>query len=136
MPRPAVADFVDSFFTRALFQPDDAQAASALDTDLAPDATIVINGNSLAASEFVGLITTQFRGSSVASVGEIKDLNIITTNQEGSTGVVGQWTPYVTRGKEDGKETRQSATTIVRVEERGGKQVVTALWEAQSADEA
>lgn len=42
MPRPAVADFVDSFFTRALFQPDDQLAASALATELAPDANISV----------------------------------------------------------------------------------------------
>ena len=42
----------------------------------------------------------------------------------------------MTKGKEDGKELKQSATTIVRVEEREGKNVVTGLWEAQTGDEA
>lgn len=41
MPRAAVADFVDSFFTRILFQADDTLATSVLDTELAPDAEIV-----------------------------------------------------------------------------------------------
>lgn len=41
MPRPTVADFVDSFFTHTLFQADDTLAASVLDTELAPDAEIV-----------------------------------------------------------------------------------------------
>lgn len=41
MSRATVADFVDSFFTRILFQADDTIAASVLDTDLAPDVEIV-----------------------------------------------------------------------------------------------
>jgi hypothetical protein len=42
MSRAAVADFVDSFFTRTLFQDDDdTLAASVLDTDLAPNVEIV-----------------------------------------------------------------------------------------------
>ncbi|KAI1630013.1 hypothetical protein EDD37DRAFT_77730 [Exophiala viscosa] len=136
MSRPAVADFVDSFFTNTLFQADDKLAASVLATELASDANIVINGTSLTGSDFVNLITTQFRSAFSASIVEIKDLNIATTNDSGSTGVVGQWTAYVTKGKEDGKEIKQSATTIVKVEERDGKNVVTGLWEAQTVEEA
>ncbi|KAL2435551.1 hypothetical protein ABEF95_003962 [Exophiala dermatitidis] len=135
MPRPAVADFVDSFFTRALFQPDDQLAASALATELAPDANISINGTFFTTTEFVALITIQFRAAFVASIVEIKDLNIVTTNNSGSTGVVGQWTSYVTEGKADGEKLRQSATTIVKVEEREGKNVITGIWEAQIMDE-
>jgi hypothetical protein len=41
MSRAIVADFVDSFFTRTLFQGDDTLAASVLDTDLAPQVEIV-----------------------------------------------------------------------------------------------
>ncbi|KAI1616431.1 hypothetical protein EDD36DRAFT_135012 [Exophiala viscosa] len=156
MSRPAVADFVDSFFTNTLFQADDKLAASVLATELASDANIVvrcllppltqfpcsdylsikINGTSLTGSDFVNLITTQFRSAFSASIVEIKDLNIATTNDSGSTGVVGQWTAYVTKGKEDGKEIKQSATTIVKVEERDGKNVVTGLWEAQTVEES
>ena len=43
MSRPAVAGFVDSFFTRTLFQQDDVLATSVLDTELAPDATISVS---------------------------------------------------------------------------------------------
>lgn len=42
MSRSAVADFVDSFFTRTLFQADDGLAASVLATDLASDANIYV----------------------------------------------------------------------------------------------
>lgn len=80
------------------------------------------------------LITEQFRSTFVASVTEIKDLNILTTNDAGSTGVVAQWTSYVTKGKDDGKDIKQSATTVVRVEEIDGKHVVTGLWEAQTSE--
>lgn len=97
--------------------------------------SVKINGTSLTSSEFVNLITTQFRPAFHASIVEIKDLNIVTTNDSGSTGVVGQWTAYMTKGKGDGKEIKQSATTIVKVEEREGKHVVTGLWEAQTVDE-
>lgn len=89
----------------------------------------------MTSSEFLHLITTQFRGGFDAAIVEIKDLNIVTSNDSGSTGVVGQWTSYVTTGKEDGRRIKQSATTIVKVEERDGKHVVVALWEAQTVDE-
>ncbi|OKL61508.1 hypothetical protein UA08_03107 [Talaromyces atroroseus] len=135
MPRPTVADFVDSFFTHTLFQADDMLAASVLDTDIAPNAEIVINGTRFTKAAFITLITEQFRTAFVASITEIKDLNIVSTNEAGSTGVVGQWTAYVTRGKEDSKELKQSATTIVKVEEVNGKRAVTGLWEAQTSDE-
>lgn len=155
MSRASVADFVDSFFTRTLFQADDGLAASVLATELASDAiihvrlvlpqvhskrpcsdnmAIKINGNLLTTTDFVNIITTQFRAAFVASIVEIKDLNIVTTNDSRSTGVVGQWTSYATKAKEDGKELKQSATTIVKVEERQGRQIVTALWEAQTVD--
>lgn len=154
MSRATVADFVDSFFTRSLFQSDDAVAASVLDTDLSPDVEIVyvsilapysnlnnilillprINGTPFTKAAFVTLITEQFRSTFLASITEIKDLNILTTNDSGSTGVVAQWTSYVTKGKEDGKEIKQSATTVVRVEEVNGKPVVTGLWEAQTSE--
>jgi hypothetical protein len=69
------------------------------------------------------------RSAFLLSIVEIKGLNIKTTNESGSTGVVGQWTSYTTKGKSDGKEANQSATLIVKVEEREGKSVVTGLWE-------
>jgi hypothetical protein len=59
----------------------------------------------------------------------------VPANEARSTGIVGQWTSYLTKGKADGKELKQSATTIVKVEERNGKNVVTAIWEAQTIDE-
>lgn len=43
MSRPAVADFVDSFFNHILYQPDDEIAASVLSTELASDANIVVS---------------------------------------------------------------------------------------------
>lgn len=43
MSRPVAATFVDSFFTRTLFQQDDALAESVLAADLAPDATISVS---------------------------------------------------------------------------------------------
>lgn len=94
-----------------------------------------INGARFTKAAFVTLITEQFRTAFVASITEIKDLNIVTTNDSGSTGVVAQWTAYVTRGKGDGKEIKQSATTVVRVEEVNGKRAVTGIWEAQTSDE-
>jgi hypothetical protein len=160
MSRPAVASFVDSFFTRTLFQADDELAASVLARELDPDARIFvsletritndihathvnhllfalmkINGNVLSSADFTQLITTRFRSGQRASITEIKDLNIVTTNDAGSTGVVGQWTSYITVGKDDGKKLRQSATTIVEVEERHGKFLVTALYEVQTTDD-
>lgn len=95
-----------------------------------------INGTTLTALEFVDLITTQFRAAYLATIVDIRDLNIVTTNENESAGVVGQWTIYVTRSKSDGQEIKQSATTIVKVEERNGQSVITGIWEAQTAGEA
>ncbi|WWC97817.1 hypothetical protein V866_004704 [Kwoniella sp. B9012] len=84
MSRPAAADFVDSFFARTLFQPDDGLAATVLSAELAPDAAI---------------------------------------------------NKYETRGKADGKVLKQSATTIVKVDEIDGKKLISSIWEAQTVDE-
>nr|XP_019047905.1 hypothetical protein I302_04525 [Kwoniella bestiolae CBS 10118]OCF26835.1 hypothetical protein I302_04525 [Kwoniella bestiolae CBS 10118] len=135
MSRPAVANFVDSFFSRTLFQPDDGLASSVLSAELALDAAININGNELTAEIFIGLITTQFRGAFSASVISIQDLNIVPANEAKTTGIVGQFSKYETKGKEDGKVLKQSATTIVKVDERDGKMLITAIWEAQTVDE-
>ncbi|WRT68784.1 uncharacterized protein IL334_005764 [Kwoniella shivajii] len=135
MTRPLVADIVDSFFTRVLFQEDDQLASSTLTEELSADAIININGSDLSAEKFVSLITTQFRGAFTASISHIQDLNIVTTNDTSTTGVVGQYTKYKTKSKVSGQILKQSATTIVKVEERDGKNVVTALWEAQTLDE-
>ncbi|WWC64306.1 uncharacterized protein I303_106916 [Kwoniella dejecticola CBS 10117] len=135
MSRLPVASFVDSFFRRTLFQGDDEEAISTLSRELSGDAEININGNSLTTSEFIDLITTGFRASFTASVVEIRDLNIVSTNEAGTTRVVGQYTIYDTKGKVDKAVLRQSATTIVRVEHRGGKTQITGLWEAQTTDQ-
>ncbi|WVW79184.1 hypothetical protein I302_101150 [Kwoniella bestiolae CBS 10118] len=115
MSRPAVANFVDSFFSRTLFQPDDGLASSVLSAELALDAAI--------------------KGAFSASVISIQDLNIVPANEAKTTGIVGQFSKYETKGKEDGKVLKQSATTIVKVDERDGKMLITAIWEAQTVDE-
>lgn len=149
MTRPTVADFVDSFFDRILYQPDDTIAFKVLSTELASDANIVvscfssfllhgytqitwfskINGDRLTAAEFITFITTKLRTAFLLSITEIKDLNIKTASDSGTTGVVAQWTSYVTKGKTDEKETNHIASLIVKVEEREGKCVITGLWE-------
>ncbi|OCF44419.1 hypothetical protein I317_01679 [Kwoniella heveanensis CBS 569] len=135
MPRPAVADFVDSFFIRTLFQDDEALAVKTLEEELAPDAAININGNTLDAQTFKTVITSQFRPTHTASIVEIKDLNIVPHGPTEGTGTVAQFTRYETVGKADGAVLKQSATTIVQVGERDGKRVITAIWEAQTIDQ-
>lgn len=88
-----------------------------------------INGQIFTSTEFIAMITATLRPTFLSSIVEIKDLNIHTTNDSGSTGVVAQWTSYVNKAKADGKETVQSATTIVKVEEREGRTIVTGIWE-------
>ncbi|WWC73364.1 uncharacterized protein I206_107331 [Kwoniella pini CBS 10737] len=134
MPKPSVAEFVDAFFTRTLFQDDDVVASSVLASELSPDAVINMNGNDLTTESFINLINTQFRPAFSAKVLEIRDLNIVTTNTEGTTGVVAQYTRYETSGKSDNTILKQSATTIVAVEERDGKRSITRIWEAQTVD--
>ncbi|OCF34174.1 hypothetical protein I316_04124 [Kwoniella heveanensis BCC8398] len=135
MPRPAVADFVDSFFIKTLFQDDEALAVKTLEEELAPDAAININGNTLDAQIFKTVITAQFRPTHAASIVEIKDLNIVPHGPTEGTGTVAQFTRYETVGKADGAVLKQSATTIVQVGERDGKRVITAIWEAQTIDQ-
>ncbi|WVQ81679.1 hypothetical protein IAT38_003804 [Cryptococcus sp. DSM 104549] len=135
MSRPQVAEFVDAFFKRSLFQEDDALATSVLADELSEDAQIVINGNTLPAELFRTVISSQFRGLHTATVTSIQDLNIATTNPEGTAGVVGQFSKYETKTKEGGVVVKQSATTIVKVEEREGKKVVTGIWEAQTEEQ-
>jgi len=43
-------------------------------------------------------------------------------------------TKYETEEKGSGKKVNATATTIVAVEEREGKQVIAGIWEAQNED--
>ncbi|WVF67225.1 hypothetical protein IAT40_001973 [Kwoniella sp. CBS 6097] len=136
MSRPAVADFVDSFFVRTLFQDDEALAVKTLEEELAPDEVCPdVQTSDRRAIAFQTVITAQFRPSHTATIIEIKDLNIVPHGPTEGTGTVAQFTRYETVGKADGSVLKQSATTIVQVGEKDGKKVIAAIWEAQTIDQ-
>ncbi|GAA5852747.1 hypothetical protein JCM8547_002614 [Rhodosporidiobolus lusitaniae] len=146
----SAVDFVNSFFLKTLFQPDDARAAEALETELAEDAEININGSLLTSFQFRSFILSTFRPSSTARILSITDLNISplpspssssssSSIAEDGTGLVAQVTKYVTvakEGEKKGEEVRQTAATIVRVERdgEGGARKVKALTELATED--
>ncbi|KAL8292306.1 hypothetical protein RQP46_001772 [Phenoliferia psychrophenolica] len=130
----SAAAFVDDFFHRILYQPDDAVAAEALSLDLSEDARININGTDLTAAAFSSMIKNQFRGTQIGALISSKDLNTSPLDPYGKTGAVAQTSQYTTTGKEDGKVVPQTATTLVKVEERNGKRIVTSLFEVTSVD--
>ncbi|KAM0755831.1 hypothetical protein T439DRAFT_351574 [Meredithblackwellia eburnea MCA 4105] len=123
-----VAQYVEGWFHRFLYQPEDSIAIKALE-ELSPDAIININGDSLTAQAFIDFIQIQFRGTQHGAFVSSTDLAFSPLDPEGRTGVISQQSRYTTTSKSDGSVVASKATTIVKVEDVGGKRVVTALWE-------
>lgn len=80
------------------------------------------------------MIKDQFRGTQHAALVSSKDLTFAPLDADGRTGVVAQVSRYTTTGKEDGEVVPQTATTLVKVEERDARRVVTSLFEVTSVD--
>lgn len=91
-----------------------------------------INGTRMSAEDFTDFMLRTFRAGGLGKVVHILDLDVVAHDAHGRTGIVAQTTKYTTTRKDDGTITKSSATTIVQVVEREGRQMVSSFWEAQT----
>ncbi|KAJ7272974.1 hypothetical protein C8J57DRAFT_1467393 [Mycena rebaudengoi] len=125
-----LGEFVDLLFQRLFFKGDMPLALSTFENDVTADAVIDINGKNMTAAAFLELIK-EFHASSVAKLKTIEDLAVVPADPAGRAGVVAQVSTFTTAPKADGKEKEHKSVTIVKVEEREGRRVMTMLAEVQ-----
>lgn len=86
----------------------------------------------MTAGAFTDFMLHSFRAHVHGLVVDITDLDVVLQDPEGRTGIVAQVTKYTTTAKAGQGMTRSSATTVVEVVERDGRQMVSSFWEAQT----
>ncbi|KAJ7676218.1 hypothetical protein B0H17DRAFT_1140077 [Mycena rosella] len=122
----SLTEFVNGLFDRLFFGGDKAAGIAAFENEIASDAVFDLNGKTASSTEFFEAIEN-FHGTSKVKLNSIQDLAVLPS---GSGGVVAQVSKFtVTTG---GSTKEQSTVRIVKVEERGGKKVMTSLVEVQA----
>ncbi|KAJ7731003.1 hypothetical protein DFH07DRAFT_781429 [Mycena maculata] len=122
-----LSQFASLLFDRIFFQPDVAVAVSTWNQDVAEDAFVNINGNTIPAATFLELVKG-FHATGVGKLEKSTDLLVAPKDPAGRTGTVAQSANIVVYHK-DGKIVDQASVTIVQVEEKDGKRIMTSLVE-------
>ncbi|KAJ6606339.1 hypothetical protein DFH09DRAFT_1269335 [Mycena vulgaris] len=131
-PNETLGEFVDLLFQRLFFRGDDMPLIlSTFENDVAPDALIDVNGTKMSAAKFLEIIK-DFHATSRAELTTIEDLAVAPLDPAGRTGVVAQVTKLTVTLKKDSSVTKQVSVTIVKVEEKNGRRVMTSLVEVQA----
>ncbi|KAJ7168405.1 hypothetical protein C8R43DRAFT_149852 [Mycena crocata] len=127
-----LGEFVDLLFQRLFFNQDDMPLVlSTFANDVAVNATIDVNGKSLSTATFLEIIK-DFHKTSLAKLTTIEDLAVAPLDEAARTGVVAQVSKFTVTNKADGKVKEQVSVTIVKVEEKEGRRVMTSLVETQT----
>ncbi|KAJ7677260.1 hypothetical protein B0H17DRAFT_1139764 [Mycena rosella] len=122
----SLSDFVNGLFDRLFFGQDEAAGLAALENEVASDAVFDINGKTASRAQFLETIRG-FHASGKVKLNTIQDLAVVPS---GSGGVVAQTSKFTVMSGGGAKE--QQSVRIVKVEERGGKKVMTSLVEVQA----
>ncbi|KAJ6606335.1 hypothetical protein DFH09DRAFT_1353485 [Mycena vulgaris] len=131
-PNETLGKFVDLLFQRLFFRGDDMPLVlSTFENDVAPDARIDFNGTKIPAAQFLELIK-DFHATSRAEPTTIEDLAVTPLDPAGRTGVVAQVTKLTITSKKDSSVTKPVSVTIVKVEEKNGRRIMTSLVEVQA----
>jgi hypothetical protein len=92
--------------------------------------SVSINGQKVAPATYLESIK-KFHTTSVAKLITIEDLSVSHADSTRRASVVAQLSKFTVTSKTDGKVVENKAVTIVKVEEREGRRVMTMLTEAQ-----
>ncbi|KAJ7460282.1 hypothetical protein FB451DRAFT_1270889 [Mycena latifolia] len=119
------SQFVSELFERLLFQGDGSQVVSIFEKDIAADARININGQGLSPAQFLDSLK-EFHNTTVAKLtAPMEDLAVVPLDAAGHSAVLGRVVKTKHTNKTDGKVFNQVGVTIIKVEEKGGRNVVT-----------
>ncbi|KAJ7131377.1 hypothetical protein C8R44DRAFT_871872 [Mycena epipterygia] len=131
-PNETLGEFVDLLFQRLVFQQSDMPLVfSTLENDIARDAVFDINGKNMSTAQYLEAIK-DFHATSVAKLTKIEDLAVAPFDPAGRTGVVAQFSKFTVTSKTDGSVKNTVAVTVVKVEEKEGRRVMTSLVETQA----
>ncbi|KAF7353743.1 hypothetical protein MVEN_01059700 [Mycena venus] len=131
-PNETLGQFVDLLFQRLFFnQSDMPLVLSTYENDVAADATIEINGKNMPTAAFLEVIK-EFHTTSLAKLTTIEDLVVVPLDPAARTGVVAQISKFTITNKADRKVSEHVSVTVVKVEEKEGRRVMTSLVETQS----
>ncbi|KAJ7702784.1 hypothetical protein B0H17DRAFT_1327156 [Mycena rosella] len=122
----SLTDFVNGLFERLFFGGDKAAGIAAFENEIAADAVFDINGKTASRAEIFTIIEN-FHASGKVKLNSIEDLAVVPS---GSGGVVAQVSKFTVTSGGGAKE--QTSVRIVKIEERGGKKVMTSLVEVQA----
>ncbi|KAJ7460884.1 hypothetical protein B0H11DRAFT_155915 [Mycena galericulata] len=129
-PNETLGEFVDLLFQRLFFTPNDLPLAlSTFENDVAADAAV--NGKTFSTAGFLEAIKA-FHATFIGKLTKTDDLAVSPFDAAARTGVVAQVTKFAVTSKADGSVKEQVSVTIVKVEEKDGKRVLTSLVEAQA----
>ncbi|KAJ7253393.1 hypothetical protein B0H12DRAFT_1116980 [Mycena haematopus] len=132
-PNETLSQFVDLLFQRVFFQEDIPLALSTYENDVAPTlrSSAPINGKNMSAAAFLEMIKG-FHATSLAKLTILEDLVVVPLDPASRTGVVAQLSTFTITNKADGKVSEHKLVTIVKVEEKEGRRIMTSLLEAQT----
>ncbi|KAL7422755.1 hypothetical protein Q5752_002048 [Cryptotrichosporon argae] len=128
-----VEDFVAEFCSKVAynFHPEQGKDTGLFTACIDDDAEVCLNGEDIRTSEYLASLAARAQ-LPMLMLGElrVRELDHCTTNAAGTAGTVAEHVEYeLANPFDDGKPTTHSATTLVRVEDKRGKQVVTGIWE-------
>ncbi|KAJ7448966.1 hypothetical protein FB451DRAFT_1187471 [Mycena latifolia] len=124
----SAAQFTTQLFESIFFQKDAAKAISTFEADVAPDAKITFNGTDLSAAQFLEAIKG-YHSTGFATLTSPQE-TLAVTPLEGNAAVVA----LIVRAKHTlnaGTTQNMVSVSIIKIEEKGGKQVVTSWVENQ-----
>ncbi|KAJ7458842.1 hypothetical protein FB451DRAFT_1563736 [Mycena latifolia] len=124
----SAAQFVTQVFERIFFEGDAAKAVATFEADVAPDAKINFNGSELSHAQFLEAIKG-YHGSAVSKLTAPQE-NIAITPLGGNAAVVAHVVKFEKTPK-GGSAQNHVSVSIIKVEEKGGKHVVTSWVETQ-----
>ncbi|EJT99855.1 hypothetical protein DACRYDRAFT_16973 [Dacryopinax primogenitus] len=115
------------------FNPDDATAFKAFEDYISSDIRIEVNGAVLPRSVYLGIVTRYREEGTGTDLGN-PTLSMHVDDVEKQTGTVAQCGKFSTKNKATGAVVNATATTIIKVEFRDGKRVMTSLTEVIADD--
>ncbi|KAJ6546901.1 hypothetical protein B0H19DRAFT_1265882 [Mycena capillaripes] len=131
-PNETLGQFVDLLFQRLFFNQEDMPLVlSTFENDVAADALIEVNGTNFSPAAFLEVIK-EFHTTSLATLTAIEDLVVVPLDSAARTGVVAQISKFTVTNKADAEVKEQVSVTVVKVEEKDGRRVMTSLVEAQT----
>ncbi|KAJ7458862.1 hypothetical protein FB451DRAFT_1372081 [Mycena latifolia] len=122
--------FVAQLFERVFFQDDATLAISTFETDVAADAKINYCGKDISAAEFLAAIKVYHSTAVSRPTAPQEALAVTPLGSSGKAGVVAHLVKTKHTTTATGAAQTQVSVAIIKVEERGGKQVITSWVEA------